>query len=117
MLLLSNDLWVLTASASYLEAFKVPRTDVEGHGVFEADARRWNLPAVRTFLERVRAGSSPEVALSLTVMTPATGVRLHLSARKSASDGVAAPVVLLVIELEPRLAGAPIPPDEAHPDR
>ena len=115
MLLLSKDLRVITASPSYLDAFKASRTAVDGQPLCKADNARWNVPAVRTLLQEVLAEAAPSATRTLLYEDRAVGARAFLSARKSAADGHADAVILLVIEVEPPLVDLQVASDNSRP--
>jgi two-component system CheB/CheR fusion protein len=53
LLVLDNDLKVLSANRSFFKLFRTHSDDVVGKSIFELDGKKWEIPELRTLLEHV----------------------------------------------------------------
>ena len=53
LVVLDSDLRIIIASRSFYQAFQVNPQDTEGRLIYEVNDRRWDVPALRTVLEKI----------------------------------------------------------------
>jgi two-component sensor histidine kinase len=53
LVMLDGDLRIVIASRSFYQAFQINRQDAEGRLIYEVNDRRWDIPELRTMLEKI----------------------------------------------------------------
>src|SRR5579864_8516714 len=99
LLVLDEELRVVTASRSFYTAFKVNREEIEGRLLFELGSGQWNIPGLRKLLEDVIPRHTTIEKYEVEHQFPSIGRRtMLLNARKIFYEGNGATSLLLAIE-------------------
>jgi len=99
LLVLNEDLSVISANRSFYRTFEVNPDGTEGRFIYELGNRQWDIPALRELLERIipENGIFEDYAVEHTF--PAIGFRkMLLNARKIAPEKTGRALILLAIE-------------------
>lgn len=99
LVILDDDLRVVTANRSFYETFRVAREETERQSVFDLGNRQWNIPALRTLLEEIlprdRVVDDFEVEHAFQTIGRRT---MLLNARRVLSAGGRPATILLAID-------------------
>ena len=99
MLVLDNELRVLTASSSFCRDFGVSRDDTEGRLIYDLGNGQWNIPELRRLLEQVLPGGDAFNDYKVEYAFEHIGQRaMMLNARRLLQSGGSSPAILLAIE-------------------
>jgi two-component sensor histidine kinase len=99
LLVLDEELRVVTASRSYYSVFRVNRTETEGRLLFELGNGQWNIPELRKRLGDIIPQDSTLEKYEVELEFPSIGWRtMLLNARKVYYEGNGATNLLLAIE-------------------
>ena len=83
LVVLDSDLRVIMASRSFYQGFQVNRQDTEGRLIYEVGDRQWDIPELRTMLEKILPGNAELDGYDVERDFPAIGRRaFSLTARK-----------------------------------
>ena len=83
LVVLDHDLRVIAASRSFYQTFRLVRTDVRGHLLYEIDGGQWDIPELRDLLETISNGQAAVDGFEVERKFPAIGYRVMLlNARK-----------------------------------
>jgi two-component system CheB/CheR fusion protein len=99
LLVLNEDLRVISANRTFYRTFEVNPEGTEGRFIYELGNRQWDIPALRELLERIipENGVFEDYAVEHTF--PAVGFRkMLLNARKIAPEKTGRALILLAIE-------------------
>ncbi len=99
LVVLEDDMTVVTASAAFLTIFGITQTEAHGRRVSELGQHQWDVPALRHLLEKVLPENKPFDSFEIEDDFPVLGRRVfNLSARKISQPGNHAHRMLLVFE-------------------
>jgi two-component sensor histidine kinase len=99
LLVLDRNLRVVAASRSFYQTFKIGRQDVQGRLVYTLDDRRWNIPELRSRLEKIVPRHTVMEDYEIQQDFSGIGRRtMLLNARKVFYQGNARTLILLAIE-------------------
>jgi two-component sensor histidine kinase len=83
LVVLDSDLRIIIASRSFYQAFQVNRQDTEGRLIYEVGDRRWDIPELRTVLEKIAPEQGALDGYDVERDFPAIGRRVFsVTARK-----------------------------------
>lgn len=83
LIVLDENQRVIAASRSFYKTFQLTDDDISGRPLFEIDGGQWNIPALRTVLEKIAKDYAAFENYELNVEFPRIGPRiLSLNARK-----------------------------------
>ena len=98
LVMLDSDLRIVTASRSFYRAFQVNRQDTEGRLIYEVSDRRWDIPELRTMLEKIGPEHGESDGYDLEGDFPGIGGRAYsLTARKVFYEGNNSTHILLAL--------------------
>ena len=98
LLVLDGQLQVLSANRAYGDRFGGEPGQTVGHGVFDIEHRRWDLPALHELLETPWLPGPGVAQRQADVQLPSTsGGRVRLDVRRVARQAGDTPVLLLSI--------------------
>ena len=99
LLVLDKDLRVVAASRSFYETFQADRKDTQGRLLYTLGDGQWDIPALRTLLEKILPEKSVMNGYEVEHEFPKIGLRtMLLNARTVFSEGNAPAALLLAIE-------------------
>ena len=99
LLVLDSDLRVVVASRSYYLTFQTTPEDTEGRMLYELGAGEWNIPALRSCLERIVPEHGVKDGFEVEQSFPRIGQRtMLLNARQVFYEGNSNTTLLLAIE-------------------
>lgn len=99
ILVLDSHFRVLTSNPAFHEAFRVSREETEGRPLFELGDGQWNLPELRTLLEKVLPQRRHIQDHRIEHVFPRIGHRVFLlDARQIVDIGVGTHTILLVFQ-------------------
>jgi PAS domain S-box-containing protein len=99
MLVLDETLHVRTVSRAFCGVFGVSREDAEGQFIYDLGNGQWDIPALRTLLERVTKEGKDFQDFEVAHDFPQLGRRVMLiNARKLSAEENDPPLVLMAIE-------------------
>ena len=99
LLVLDKHLRVKTANSSYYKAFLVNEQETEGKLIYEVDNRQWDIPGLRTLLEKILPEESTFMDFEISHTFRHLGERtMLLNARELVKEGGAEKLILLAIE-------------------
>ena len=99
LLVLDEELKVITASKALYQTFEVLPEETKGRPLYELGDRQWDIPELRELLEELlRRGTNFE-NFEVSRLFPAIGFKtMKLDACKMANDGARGDIILLAIE-------------------
>jgi chemotaxis protein methyltransferase CheR len=99
LLVLDQDLRVVTANRAFHQTFRMNRQDVQGHPVYGLGDGQWDIPELRLLLEGVAPQHAAMEAYEVEVDFPVIGRRsMLLNAREVFNQSNARKLILLAIE-------------------
>lgn len=99
LIVLDQDLRVIAASRSFYRTFRLVQDDVRGRLLYDIDGGQWNIPELRTLLERIGRDNEPVEGYEVDRAFPAIGHRtMLLNARKVFYEKGGHATVLLAFE-------------------
>jgi two-component system CheB/CheR fusion protein len=99
LLVLSQDLRVISANPSFYRTFQVKQGSTEGRLIYELGNRQWDIPGLRELLERIIPENNFFEGYEVEHRFPDIGFRkMLLNARKIAPDKTGRALILLAIE-------------------
>jgi len=99
LVVLENDMTIVTASKAFLTIFGITQADAHGRRVSELGQHQWDVPALRHLMERVLPENKPIESFEIEDDFPGLGRRVfNLNARKISQPGNHAHRMLLVFE-------------------
>ncbi len=99
LVVLDQDMRVITASRSFYQTFRLERDDVRGKFLYDIDGGQWNMPELRHLLEVIARDGAAIEGYEVDRAFPAIGSRIMLlNARKVFYETGAHSTVLLEFE-------------------
>jgi PAS domain S-box-containing protein len=99
LVVLDQDLRVVSASRSFCQTFRLVPKDVRGHLLYEIDGGQWNIPELRELLATISSGQASVEGYEVEHEFPAIGHRVMLlNARKVFYETGTHSTVLLAFE-------------------
>jgi PAS domain S-box-containing protein len=99
LVVLENDMTIVTASKAFLTIFGITEEETHGRRVSELLQHQWDVPALRNLMEKVLPENKPFESFEIEDDFPGLGRRVFtLSARKISQPGNHATRMLLVFE-------------------
>jgi PAS domain S-box-containing protein len=99
LVVLEDDMTVVTASKAFLTMFGITQAEAHGRRVSELGQHQWDVPALRHLMEKVLPENKPIESFEIEDDFPVLGRRVfNLSARKIAQPGNHSHRLLLVFE-------------------
>lgn len=99
LVVLENDMTIVTASNAFLTMFGITQAEAYGRRVSEVGQHQWDVPALRHLMEKVLPENKPIESFEIEDDFPGLGRRVfNLNARKIAQPGNNAHRMLLVFE-------------------
>ena len=99
LVVLENDMTIVTASRAFLTIFGITEAETHGRRIAELLQHQWDVPALRNLMEKVLPENKPFEAFEIEDDFPGLGRRVFtLSARKITQPGNHATRMLLVFE-------------------
>jgi two-component system, chemotaxis family, CheB/CheR fusion protein len=99
LLVLSEDLRVISANRSFYRTFHVNPGDTEGRFICDLGNRQWDIPGLRELLEKIIPENEVFEDYQVEHRFPDIGFRrMHLNARKIAKEKTGRALILLAIE-------------------
>jgi PAS domain S-box-containing protein len=99
LVVLENDMTIVTASKAFLTIFGITEAEAQGRRVSELGQRQWDVPALRLLMEKVLPENKPIENFEIEDDFPGLGRRVfNLNAREIAQPGNLTHRLLLVFE-------------------
>src|SRR6185503_4880327 len=99
LVVLENDMTIVTASEAFLTMFGITQAEARGRRVSELGQHQWDVPALRHVLDKVLPENKPFENFEIEDVFPVLGRRVfNLNARKISQPGNNAHRMLLVFE-------------------
>ncbi|HEY4942424.1 MAG TPA: PAS domain-containing protein [Rhizomicrobium sp.] len=99
LVVLENDMTIVTASKAFLTIFGITQAEAHGRRVSELGQHQWDVPALRHLMEKVLPENKPIEGFEIEDDFPGLGRRVfNLNARKISQPGNHAHRMLLVFE-------------------
>jgi PAS domain S-box-containing protein len=99
LVVLEDDMTIVTASKAFLTIFGITQTEAHGRRVSELGQHQWDVPALRHLMEKVLPENRPIESFEIEDDFPGLGRRVfNLSARKIMQPGNHSHRMLLVFE-------------------
>ncbi len=99
LVVLENDMTIVTASKAFLTIFGITQAETKGRRVSELLQHQWDVPALRHLMEKVLPENKPIESFEIEDVFPGLGRRVfNLNARKISQPGNHAHRMLLVFE-------------------
>jgi PAS domain S-box-containing protein len=99
LVVLENDMTIVTASKAFLTIFGITEVEVRGRRFSELGQHQWDVPALRHLMEKVLPENKPIESFEIEDDFPGLGRRVfNLNARKISQPGNHAHRMLLVFE-------------------
>ena len=98
MLVLDQDLKIVSANRSFYRTFRVTRQETEGRPVYELGNRQWDIPELRKLLEEVVPQNSIFNNYPMNHAFPEIGLRKMLLNARKLYDELGSQRILLAIE-------------------
>src|SRR5476651_224097 len=99
LVVLENDMTIVTASKAFLTIFGITQAEAHGRRVSELGQHQWDVPALRHLLDKVLPENKPIESFEIEDNFPGLGRRVfNLNARKISQPGNNAHRMLLVFE-------------------
>ena len=99
LVVLDQDMCVITASRSFYQTFRLESAVVRGHPLYEIDGGQWDMPELRHLLEMIARDGSPVEGYEVDRVFPSIGPRIMLlNVRKVFYETGAHANVLLAFE-------------------
>src|SRR5476649_1201125 len=99
LVVLENDMTIVTASKAFLTIFGITEAEVRGRRVSELGQHQWDVPALRHLMDKVLPENKPIESFEIEDDFPGLGRRVfNLNARKISQPGNHAHRMLLVFE-------------------
>jgi PAS domain S-box-containing protein len=99
LVVLENDMTIVTASKAFLTIFGITEAETHGRRVSELLQHQWDVPALRNLMEKVLPENKPIESFEIEDNFPGLGRRVfNLNARKISQPGNHAHRMLLVFE-------------------
>ena len=99
LVVLENDMTIVTASTAFLTIFGITEAEAHGRRVSELGQHQWDVPALRHLMEKVLPENKPIESFEIEDNFPGLGRRVfNLNARKISQPGNHAHRMLLVFE-------------------
>jgi len=99
LVVLDNDLRVVSANNSFYKTFKVTQEDTKNKLLYELGNRQWDIPELRKLLEDILPRASVINDFEVTHSFPVIGEKtMLLNARKMIQKHNSQPLILLAIE-------------------
>jgi PAS domain S-box-containing protein len=99
LVVLENDMTIVTASKAFLTIFGITEAETRGRRVSELGQHQWDVPALRHLMEKVLPENKPIESFEIEDNFPGLGRRVfNLNARKVSQPGNNAHRMLLVFE-------------------
>ena len=107
LLVLEEDLSVVSANGSFYYLIGVTPEQVEGSNLFKLGNGQWDSPGLRELLKKVAASREPFEGFEITTELPELGAtRMRLNGRTLVQPGTAKARLLLAMEIVPDEPGA-----------
>jgi PAS domain S-box-containing protein len=99
LVVLEDDMTIVTASKAFLEMFGITQAETHGRRVAELGQHQWDVPALRHLMEKVLPEDKPIENFEIEDIFPGLGRRVfNLNARKISQPGNHTHRMLLVFE-------------------
>ena len=99
LVVLDEDLRVVTANTSFYRVFKTSRGDVEKKRIYDLGNQQWNIPALKELLEKILPESVPLKDFEVAHDFPEIGrKKMLLNAQRIHQHGVKTRLILLAID-------------------
>ncbi len=99
LVVLENDMTIVTASKAFLTIFGITQADAHGRRVSELGQHQWDVPALRNLMEKVLPENKPIESFEIEDDFPGLGRRVfNLNARRIKQPGNHSHRMLLVFE-------------------
>jgi len=99
LVVLENDMTIVTASNAFLTMFGITQAEAHGRRISELGQHQWDVPALRHLLDKVLPENKPIENFEIEDDFPGLGLRVfNLNARKISQPGNHAHRMLLVFE-------------------
>ncbi len=99
LVVLENDMTVVTASKAFVTIFGITQAEARGRRVSELGQHQWDVPALRHLMDKVLPENKPIENFEIEDNFPGLGLRVfNLNARKISQPGNHAHRMLLVFE-------------------
>ena len=99
LVVLENDMTIVTASKAFLTMFGITEAETHGRRISELGQHQWDVPALRHLMEKVLPENKPIENFEIEDNFPGLGLRVfNLNARKISQPGNHAHRMLLVFE-------------------
>lgn len=99
LLVLDSDLRIVAASRAFYQTFQLDDQNIQGRLVFEINEGQWNIPELRTILEKITKDQVTVEGYEVDRDFPRVGRRIMLlNARKVFYEGEGEPTTLLAFE-------------------
>jgi PAS domain S-box-containing protein len=99
LVVLENDMTIVTASKAFLTMFGITEAETRGRRISELGQHQWDVPALRHLMEKVLPDNKPIENFEIEDNFPGLGLRVfNLNARKISQPGNHAHRMLLVFE-------------------
>lgn len=105
LLVLNEDLRVVSANRSFYRTFQVNPESTERRFIYDLGNRQWDMPGLRELLERIIPENNVFEDYEIEHQFPDIGLRkMRLNARKIATEKTGRALILLAIEIEDETA-------------
>ena len=99
MVVLEDDMTIVTASAAFLMMFGITEAETRSRPLSALGQNQWDVPGLRRLMEKVLPDNAPIESFEIEDDFPGLGRRVfNLNARKISQSGAYAPRILLVFE-------------------
>jgi two-component system CheB/CheR fusion protein len=99
LIVLGDDLRVVTASRSFYRYFQATAEDTVGRPIYELGNHQWNIPELRNLLENILPGNESFESYMVEHDFPGIGHRkLLLNARRIVGESGSKQMILLAME-------------------
>jgi PAS domain S-box-containing protein len=99
LVVLENDMTIVTASKAFLTIFGITQAETHGRRISELGQHQWDVPALRHLMDKVLPENKPIENFEIEDVFPGLGRRVfNLNARKISQPGNHAHRMLLVFE-------------------
>jgi two-component system CheB/CheR fusion protein len=100
LMVLNEELLIITANRSFYQLFKVPAEETKGRPIYELGNGQWNIPDLRDLLKDVLSDNKSFENYQVEQDFPVIGHRkMLLNARNIINNGVKAKLILLAMDV------------------
>jgi two-component system, chemotaxis family, CheB/CheR fusion protein len=100
LLILNNELQIVSANRSFYQTFKVTPEETEGHELFKLGNGQWDIPILHDLLENILTKNNELDDFLVEHKFPQIGTKkILLNARRIYSENPSTPLILLAIEI------------------